>query len=69
MYARKLAEMTSPHRNVTAIMKKYSAEPYAELLAAHQEGYTSLFPAALVDFGAKESTLTTGAQLKNYQAG
>lgn len=67
--AKKLADTTSPHPNVTAIMKRASAKTYAELLAAHKKDYTTLFSRATVDFGAKESALTTDVLLKNYKAG
>ena len=67
--ARKLADTTSPHPAVTAIIKRASAKPYADLLAAHKKDYTTLFSRATVDFGAKESALTTDALLKNYKAG
>lgn len=67
--AKKLADTTSPHPKVTAIMKKASAKTYAELLAAHKKDYTTLFSRATVDFGAKESPLTTDALLKNYKEG
>jgi len=66
---KKLADTTSPHSKVTAIIAKASAKPYTALLAAHKKDYTMLFARATVDFGANESKLTTDALLKNYKAG
>ncbi|RYC70966.1 glycosyl hydrolase family 95 catalytic domain-containing protein [Spirosoma sordidisoli] len=67
--SKKLADTTSPHRRVTAILEKASAKTYAQLLASHRNEYSALFDRATVNLGANESALTTDALLNNYKAG